>query len=160
MLLVKPNFGSKSKSKSPEPKVPASTHDAYEWVAHGDVSARKRARAHVTKGVRRQKAEAAQSVKTKSASAYDKSQSSSPEAIHTENVVDSLSSQLEQQQIVNTVIPVTEDVQDVGLTMQDFVLVKSVGMGKTDPFKSLPITLDANEHTILEHCEPAINPAC
>ena len=139
-----------------------SAPETFEWVQHGDASARKRARAHVTRGFRRQKAEAALLAKNKT-TAINKSASSSPDTVEDDEVVEENNSPSTQKKFVKSKdgskkgSPSSQNnghIEHAKPTMQDFILVKTIGPGlKVDPFNSLPVKLDANGHAILEHCE-------
>lgn len=137
--------------------VPALTQETFEWVQHGDASARRRARAHVTRGFRRQKAEAAELAKIQGAVAPRVQKSASlllievkPEEVPKQKIF-TLAPKKNAKPKSGS--PFSQDVVGAKPTMQDFILVKQIGPGKTDPFDSLPVKLDSNGHSILEHCE-------
>ncbi|KAH8593599.1 hypothetical protein B0O99DRAFT_688435 [Bisporella sp. PMI_857] len=50
-------------AKMPSSKASVTRPPAFEWITHGDASACKRTRAHVTRGFRREKAEKAMQIK-------------------------------------------------------------------------------------------------
>lgn len=137
--------------------ISAPAQETFEWVQHGDASARRRARAHVTRGFRRQKAEAAELAKLKGTGvvAVRKPANPLPVKAKTEEVLEQKISTLvlRKNGEAKSGSPFSQDVVGAKPTMQDFILVKQIGPGKTDPFDSLPVKLDSNGHAILEHCE-------
>ncbi|KAH7360977.1 hypothetical protein BKA65DRAFT_196244 [Rhexocercosporidium sp. MPI-PUGE-AT-0058] len=114
----------------------------FEWIPHGDASARKRARAHVTRGFRRQKAAQAQLLKSGSecgkASKRDSSVGSQESAIAT--VVKGIRASQPRE---------GSDVDDSAKTLlQGIVLQKTLG---PDPFAAFPVRLSPDKQELLDH---------
>jgi hypothetical protein len=128
----------------------------FEWVQHGDASARRRARAHVTRGLRRQKADAAQLAKAKTEASKSKIPSLEEERSGGDVVVTVSNPPRAASEAADEVLVAAQPYNEAGpkVTILDFALVRTIGLGKTDPFASLPLRLDATGHAVLEHCEP------
>lgn len=117
----------------------------FEWIAHGDASARRRARAHVTRGFRRAKAAQAQSEKAEDNVVRKKAKKpkggSPPDS--------SSSSSSSTSPAATTPLYIEE----VSATPTVLTLVKSLGSGRTDPFSSLPVNMSPDTHALLDHCK-------
>ncbi|CZR54674.1 uncharacterized protein PAC_04558 [Phialocephala subalpina] len=115
----------------------------FEWIAHGDASARRRARAHVTRGFRRAKAAQAQSEKAEDNVVRKKAKKpkggSPPDS--------SSSSSSSTSPAATTPLYIEE----VSATPTASTLVKSLGSGRTDPFSSLPVNMSPDTHALLDH---------
>ena len=135
----------------------------FEWVQYGDPAARKRARAHVTRGYRRQQAEAAQQAKlqagckSKSPSASPITQSSpistredTPPEEHTEDTAVVLHSQSQAWD---------HDARQRQLPFNPFIQ-RAIQSGNTDPFNALPIRLNLADHAVLTHCMLLSSTSC
>ena len=128
----------------------------FEWVQYGDPGARKRARAHVTRGYRRQQAEAAQLAKLQAGSkpkshSVGPTQQSSPISAWEETPVEKAN---EKTAIVlhsqrHHSWPYDTSRQH---SFSPFLQHASQS-GNTDPFGALPIKLDASGHAIVAHCK-------
>ncbi|KAH6701988.1 hypothetical protein BKA61DRAFT_681258 [Leptodontidium sp. MPI-SDFR-AT-0119] len=114
----------------------------FEWIPHGDASARKRARAHVTRGFRRQKAAQAQLL------------SSGSDSGKTHKRGSSISS---QESAITTVVKGIRasqpcEVSDVDASAktlhQGMVLQKTLG---PDPFAAFPVRLSPDKQELLDH---------
>lgn len=119
----------------------------FEWIPHGDSSARKRARAHVTRGFRRAKAIEAQAKKggPKSDSESPRSRSSSVEE---ENPLVILKGQAkpEPQDKVDTSASAKE-------VIDGLILQRTLGSGRADPFATYPVKLTSESQALLDHCK-------
>ncbi|KUJ12894.1 uncharacterized protein LY89DRAFT_737794 [Mollisia scopiformis] len=116
----------------------------FEWIAHGDASARRRARAHVTRGFRRAKAAQAQLEKGGDVvrKKGKKSKSISPPESESGS---STSSPAESTPIYNEEVQVAPSavvVQNLGA---------GLGSGRTDPFSSLPVNMSPDAYALLDH---------
>lgn len=114
----------------------------FEWIAHGDASARRRARAHVTRGFRRAKAAQVQSEKAEDNVVRKKKKKpkggSSPE---------SESSSSSTSPTATTLLYSEE----VDATPTALAMVKGLGTGRTDPFSTLPVNMSPDTHALLDH---------
>jgi hypothetical protein len=118
----------------------------FEWIPHGDVSARKRARAHVTRGFRRAKAVEAQNAeKLKSISEPPRSRSSSLEE---EKPITILA---HRTLIEPQIEPVTSTTAKK--VIEELVLQRTLGSGRADPFATYPVKLTPKTHELLDHCK-------
>ena len=131
MQSVKP-LPARTKSQAP------AASQNFEWVAHGDATARRRARAHVTRGFRRKKAEEAPLARSQ-----NQSKSSSPVSVEQDAVVDS---------VLVTVEPLVQPYKKSVSKVHDGLTLSRLGSGRTDPFATLPLSLDASTHALLDHC--------
>lgn len=116
---------------------------AFEWIQHGDASARKRARAHVTRGFRRQKAAEAKEKKRKDSS-DDSSEGGSPPEDRIAKIF--------------TDTHITESLDRPGTSSEEgsppiLELGPTLGSGRADPFGSMPIELGPGTHALLDHCK-------
>ncbi len=120
----------------------------FEWIAHGDASARRRARAHVTRGFRRAKAAQAQlekgedvvpkkGKKTKGGSPPE-SESGSSGSPGSSTTSPAATTPLYMEEVGGTTSALT---------------VQSLGSGRKDPFSSLPVNMGPDTHALLDHCE-------
>jgi hypothetical protein len=137
---------------------------SFEWIPHGDASARKRARAHVTRGFRREKAAQAKKEKEYRERRESSSSASPPQDDVSE---DSSSSRVNSITPPDTTLfqPYVHTVEDTGgepveTLDQGLVLQRTLGSGRTDPFSTLPVQLGAETHALLDHCKssPDITP--
>jgi hypothetical protein len=116
---------------------------AFEWIQHGDASARKRARAHVTRGFRRQKAAEAKEKKRKDSSDESSEGGSPPE---------------DRIAKISTDTRITEPWDRQDSSSEDgspriLDLGPTLGSGRVDPFASMPIELGPGTHALLDHCK-------
>jgi len=141
---------------------PAPAQETFLWVAQGDASARRKARAHVTRGFRRQKAEAeaAKLAAKEKVAAEIPPTDSSHDPSKAEDIVQNSKEYEDTASAQRDVVRVNSEplssrfVKGAKRTTQDyFILANTLGAGKKDPFDSLPVKLDAGGHAILEHCE-------
>lgn len=123
---------------------------SFEWIQHGDASARKRARAHITRGFRRQKAADAKENKEKekargkgsgSGSGNERSQGTQPN--------NPLDTESESNVLDRSSIQPYEAVGHLG---QELALHPTLGSGRGDPFSSLPVDLRPGANALLDHC--------
>jgi hypothetical protein len=120
----------------------------FEWIQYGDVSARRRARAHITRGFRRQKA--TQSQKQKENNEAEKEGNS---ARHNAALV--------QQRRPNVSRYVeTSQSHDQGSSsapathlVQRPLLRRTLGSGRGDPFDAFPVSLSPQGRALLDHCK-------
>lgn len=124
---------------------------AFEWIPHGDSTARRRARAHISRGFRRRKALEAQAQEG-SKDIGESTSSSSPET------------QPDQEQTIansGEVVPANqfEDVVDDRSSAQKLIeelfLRRTLGMGgrSDDPFNCFPMKLSPHNQAVLDHCK-------
>jgi hypothetical protein len=131
---------------------------SFEWIPHGDASARKRARAHVTRGFRREKAVQAKREKEEQARRDSSSQSSSgpPQEDVWEAPSSSRTTPITPPNA--TLFQPYETVGDAGGEPvvdldQGLLLQRTLGTGQTDPFSILPMQLGPGTHALLDHCK-------
>ena len=134
---------------------------SFEWIPHGDASARKRARAHVTRGFRREKA--AQAKKEQEDRARRDSSSQSSSSPPQDDVFEYPSSSRTTaiclpdrtlSQPYGTALEGADDDEGAPLAQdQELVLQRTLGTGRTDPFSTLPVQLGPDTHALLDHCE-------
>ena len=136
---------------------------SFEWIPHGDANARKRARAHVTRGFRREKA--AQAKKEREERERRDSSSQSSSSPPQDDIWEGPSSSQTTTQ-TTTPPPLTppdttlfqpyekaaESVPVVDLH-HGLALQRNLGSGRTDPFSTLPVELGPASHALLDHCE-------
>lgn len=128
----------------------------FEWVQYGDPAARKRARAHVTRGYRRQQAEAAQAAKLQ-AGYKSKSPSASPipqsSPISTRDTSPPEEANEETAVVLHSQSQTWED--NAGRRRLSFnpFIQRAIEGGNTDPFSALPIKLNMADHAVLTHCK-------
>lgn len=129
----------------------------FEWIQHGDASARKRARAHVTRGFRREKAALAKanaSANGKRRDSDDSSEGGSPRKDSNAS-----SSSIDTIAEVTTVSHINKSwersdsysSEDGSPPILD--LSPTLGTGRTDPFGCMPIDLGPSTHALLDHCK-------
>jgi hypothetical protein len=113
---------------------------AFEWIPHGDASARRRARAHISRGFRRQKA--AQALKD-SETVKEKENTNARSNVRRDSTLEST--------VVNvsTVQPCDET---QGWVSQELALQPTLGSGRGDPFACIRITLGPEKQALLDHC--------
>ena len=130
---------------------------SFEWIPHGDVNARKRARAHVTRGFRREKAAQAKKEREERERRDSSSQSSSsppqddtwedgPSSSQTTPLATPDTTLFQPQDNTVESLPVVD-------LRQGFALQRNLGSGRTDPFSTLPVELGPATHALLDHCE-------
>jgi len=124
---------------------------AFEWISHGDSTARRRARAHISRGFRRRKALEAQTQEERK-DVGDSTSSSSPET------------QPDQEQTTakaGQVVPaakfgdVVDDRSSAQKLFEELSLRRTLGMGgrSDDPFNCFPVKLSPHNQAILDHCK-------
>lgn len=113
----------------------------FEWIAHGDVSARRRARAHVTRGFRRAKAAQAQLEKGVEVVVQKKAKSSK------------CGSPPDSRSGSSTTSPVASPPIYIEEVTSTTLVGTGMGSGRTDPFSSLPVTMSPDTHALLDHCK-------
>lgn len=121
----------------------------FEWIPHGDSSARKRARAHVTRGFRRQKAAQAQLLAVSSGS----------ESSNTPKRGFSVSSH-DSKAIVKSV-PTGQPCEGDDVNEFSKTLEKAIDLHKTvgpDPFSAFPVKLNPEKQELLDHCKRPTRP--
>jgi hypothetical protein len=131
-----------------EPPVQLKPLNRFEWVPHGDPSARRRARAHVTRGFRRQKALAQQSEATdRSAKGNNRASERSPSPYSPESV------QGEYFEVANSK-PIDNEGEYIAVAAnQDRAVLQTSLLGNwIDPFDALPVSLCPDTKALLEHC--------
>jgi hypothetical protein len=131
-------------------KAPSSNERApqqkFEWIQYGDASARRRARAHITRGFRRQKA--TQSQKQKENNEAEKEGNS---ARHNAPLVQ----QRRVTRYVETSQPHDQGSSSASAThlVQRPLLRRTLGSGRGDPFDAFPVTLSPQGQALLDHCK-------
>jgi hypothetical protein len=133
----------------------------FEWIPHGDKSARKRARAHVTRGFRREKAALAKLESSKAndrlnpypedsrAGSSSKGQSNSPPE-ESDGLVehDTSTSTLPDPSLACDSPRTSHDDNNDGIILQH-----TLSSARTDPFSALPLEVSSNAHALLDHCK-------
>ena len=129
--------GTNSSASSSEKSTSPPAQD-FEWIAHGDATARRRARAHVTRGFRRQKAAQAEQDKPKGKS---KSQ----------EIIERRKSEGARVVIASKDQPYDEaERSNASLSL---ALQPSLGQRSADAYPALPIDLSPATHALLDHCK-------
>lgn len=109
---------------------------SFEWIPHGDATARKRARAHVTRGFRREKAEKAKGLKTP--------------------ITERTTVQRQASWRTNVRQPIHAGTAELAVEAprEDIEENKPsvLGSWRSDPFGSMPIELAPGTHALLDHC--------
>ena len=120
----------------------------FEWIQYGDVSARRRARAHITRGFRRQKA--AQSQKQKEKNEAEKEGNS---ARHNAALVQQRRPNVSRY--AETSQPHDQGSSSASAThlVQRPLLRRTLGSGRGDPFDAFPVSLSPQGHALLDHCK-------
>lgn len=128
-------------TKTPPP--PAA--QAFEWIQHGDATARRRARAHITRGFRRQKAAEAKKnlEKEKQSESQEKRGEGADKITH---AVGGLDAALDDNDSWST------EPGSARHNSQELALHPTLGSGRQDPFRSLPVDLGPGAHALLDHC--------
>jgi hypothetical protein len=132
---------------------------SFEWIPHGDASARKRARAHVTRGFRREKAAQAKKEKEERERRDSSSQSSSspPQEDLWEAPTSSQTTPLTPPD-ATLFQPYETTAGNIPVDLhQGLALQRNLGSGRTDPFSTLPLELGPATHALLDHCESCPN---
>jgi hypothetical protein len=142
-----------SASKPSGATVTTNTAQSFEWIQHGDASARKRARAHVTRGFRREKAALAKANATRRDS-DDSSEGGSPRKDSTDSNAASVGAV--------EIIPIPTTGYQPGERADSWSseeasppvldLSPTLGSGRGDPFACMPIDLGPGTHALLDHC--------
>ncbi|PVH82232.1 hypothetical protein DL98DRAFT_142389 [Cadophora sp. DSE1049] len=129
--------------KKPTPQ--SQQHEGFEWIPHNDASARRRARAHVTRGFRRQKAAQAQLLSSgnssESVTTLKRGSSVNPQGSASTTVVKG--DQVAQPHEVKDV-----DASSAKTLRQEIVLQKTTG---PDPFAAFPVRLSREKQELLDH---------
>jgi hypothetical protein len=123
---------------------------SFEWVPHGDPGARRRARAHVTRNFRRQKALEAASHQSGEKFGH-KSHISKEESLSEQGFAI-----FDRQWITSETHPDDEtDIKSSAQTViEELVLQRTLGTGgRADPFQCFPIKLSPNNQALLDHCK-------
>ena len=131
---------------------------SFEWIQHGDAGARKRARAHVTRGFRREKA-AAQAKKEQEEKVRRNGSSQSSSSPPQDDVLKVPgSSRTTPITPPHTTLfqPYEPTMQGVGGEPVDalnqwLLLQRTPGTGRTDPFSTLSVQVAPGTHALLDH---------
>lgn len=144
-----PDIANKPAAGTGEKKPPPPAQ-AFEWIQHGDASARRRARAHITRGFRRQKAaEAKKASEKEKEKGKTKEKGKERESSHGAGTHDGLDAELESIVSEGSVI---QPYEAAGYASQDVMLHPTLGSGRGDPFGTLPVDLGPGAHSLLDHC--------
>lgn len=147
-----PDIASKPVAGTGEKKSPPPAQ-AFEWIQHGDASARRRARAHITRGFRRQKAAEAKKASEKEEIAKENGK---PEETRPgTGPQDGLDAELESVILEGSTI---QPYEAAGYANQEVVLHPTLGSGRGDPFGSLPVDLGPGAHSLLDHFLSGVAP--
>ena len=153
-----------------EPPSSNETAPQFEWIQYGDANARRRARAHVTRGFRRQKAIQSQKQKEKEREKDGRSHLVQPRhnvttlvqqhrrnvtrhvgitQSHNQGSSSSSSSSSSSPSAANlALVPRPQSGQPL--------LRKTLGSGRGDPFDAFPVTLSPQDRALLDHCKLAL----
>jgi hypothetical protein len=110
---------------------------SFEWITHGDATARRRARAHVSREIRRHKAAQPQPQEDFNDNRKEKRYRS-----HIPN------SKGDIEATASVASPAVEK-----YPVQRLMLHKALGLGQTDPFASFPVRLTPDTNALLDHCK-------
>lgn len=113
---------------------------AFEWICYGDTSGRRRARAHVSRGLQRQKAAQAQNTPAKEEERNKSARSNCRQDSEIEHTLLKVSTT--QPYDDNTGPYITEELA--------FQL--TLGSGRGDPFACTPVNLGPRTQALLDHC--------
>lgn len=134
---------------APEPQ-------SFEWIPHGDASARRRARAHISRGFRRKKAlEAQEQKETRDITGIGSTSSSSPETLSdSEHAIAKLDGAPPGNEKDGT-IDVRSPAQRI---IEEIILSRTLGHGMGsaragDPFALFSMKLSPREQATLDHCK-------
>ena len=136
--------------RTPDPKIQQQKAQGFEWILHNDANARRRARAHVTRGFRRQKAAQAQLLSSGSSSESPKTQK--------EDSCDNIEGVACHPVIKGVQAAQARDGEDVDAYgsvtakafRQELVLQK---ITRPDPFSAFPVKLSREKQELLDHCK-------
>lgn len=131
-------------------KPPPPPAQAFEWIQHGDASARRRARAHITRGFRRQKAAEAKKNLEKGKQSESQEEKRGGGASKITPAVDELDAAFEDNEPWSA-----EPYEGARHSSQELALHPTLGSGRRDPFTSLPVDLGPGAHALLDHCKCA-----
>lgn len=120
---------------------------SFEWVVHGDETARRRVRAHITRNFRQRKAQKAQLTRVKSGSVTPSTQSDEKHDEASDEVPELM------PHLFSSDDTASESPE------QGLALLRTPVSGLTDPFKSMPVQLDADTHALLDHCQFSFPPS-
>jgi hypothetical protein len=150
-----------------EPPSSDETAPQFEWIQYGDTNARRRARAHVTRSFRRQKATQSQKQKEKEPEKDGRSHIAQPRhnvtpvvqqrrrnvtqhvgitQSHNQGSSSSSSSSSSSPSAAKlALVPRPQSGQPL--------LRRTLGSGRGDPFDAFPVTLSPQDRTLLDHCK-------
>lgn len=129
----------------------------FEWIQHGDATARKRARAHVTRGFRREKAANVKS-KPKKSESEETSEGDSPRknmnSFSLNLSTNTTYGELLLDQPIDNEKP--RNYSEAAFSDEGrppiLELSRTIGAGLADPFACMPIQLGPGTHALLDHC--------
>ena len=158
-LAVLPETNRKSSNVAPRvtapPQKTAAAPQPFEWIpVQGDPTARRRARAHISRGIRRRKAlEEPQAQPLEGAGENEGSTSSSSLGTRSETGQSSATS-------VEGSPPHHEvDARSAQTVIENLILKKTLGTGGgsrgDDPFQCFPVKLSRRDQAVLDHCKLA-----
>ena len=130
--------GSQAKGSPPPPQT-------FEWIQHGDASARRRARAHVTRGFRRHIVAEGQKPAEKEKGNRKEHESSKKDIKPNKGLDSDLDSSILE---ISSIQPY--EIAD--RSYRELSLHPTLGSGHTDPFACLPIGSAPGVHALLDHC--------
>jgi hypothetical protein len=110
---------------------------SFEWITHGDATARRRARAHVSREIRRHKAAKPQP----------------REDFHDNRKEERYRSHIPNAKGVKEATTSVALPAAAKYPIQRLMLHKALGLGQTDPFASFPVRLTPDTHALLDHCK-------
>ena len=113
---------------------------SFEWITHGDATARRRARAHVSREIRRHKAAQPQPQED-----FNDNRKEERYRSHIPNAKGDI------EATASVALPAAAK-----YPIQRLMLHKALGLGQTDPFASFPVRLTPDSQAFLDHCNPPI----
>lgn len=136
--------------RTPDAELQQQKSQGFEWILHNDANARRRARAHVTRGFRRQKAAQAQVLSSGSRSESlrtpKRDSSDNLQGVACQPVIKNQAARAREAKDFDTYGSVT-----ARSLHQELVLRKTTN---PDPFASFPVKLSQDKQELLDHCKP------
>jgi hypothetical protein len=133
-----------------EPKTSAEPQ-AFEWIPHGDSTARRRARAHISRGFRRRKALEAQA-QEESKDIGGSTSSSSPDTQPDQEETAANRTEVVPANRFQNVVDTRPSAQKL---IEELFLRRTLGFGgrSDDPFQCFPLKLSSHDQAVLDHCK-------
>jgi hypothetical protein len=150
----------KRKGSNAAPRVTATPRNtiaepqSFEWIpVQGDPTARRRARAHISRGFRRKKAFEEQQLKETNKDNAGLTSSSSPGSRSEKDQSSATSAEGSPPNQSNDAV----DIRSAQTVIENLILKRTLGIGggsrSDDPFQCFPVKLSRRDQAILDHCE-------